>query len=75
MIPTGSPKKLWYHCLELEAFIHSKTALEVYIPDGEEPETVMKGQASDISHICEFSWYQWVMFRDGPVQYQTLFGP
>ena len=29
----------------------------------------MKGQASDISHICEFSWYQWAMFRDGPVQY------
>ena len=29
----------------------------------------MKGQASDISHICELSWYQWVMFRDGPVQY------
>ena len=29
----------------------------------------MKGQASDISHICELSWYQWVMFRDNPVQY------
>ena len=29
----------------------------------------MKGQASDISYICEFSWYQWVMFHDGPVQY------
>ena len=37
--------------------------------DGELPGTVIKGQASDISHICEFSWYQWVMFRDGPVQY------
>ena len=31
----------------------------------------MKGQASDISHICEFSWYQWVMFRDVPVQYMV----
>ena len=31
----------------------------------------MKGQASDISHICEFSWYQWVMFRDVPVQYPS----
>ena len=37
--------------------------------DGGLPETVMKGQASDISHIYEFSWYQWVMFSDGPVQY------
>ena len=37
--------------------------------DREVPEAVMKGQASDISHICEFSWYQWVMFCDVPVQY------
>ena len=29
----------------------------------------MQVQASDISHICEFSWYKWVMFCDGPVQY------
>ena len=29
----------------------------------------MKGQASDISHICEFSWYHWVMLCDSPVQY------
>ena len=29
----------------------------------------MKVQASDTSHICEFYWYQWVMFCDGPVQY------
>ena len=29
----------------------------------------MKVQASDTSHICEFYWYQWVMFRDCPVQY------
>ena len=37
--------------------------------DGEVPETVMEGQASNISHICEFSWYLWVMFCDGLVQY------
>ena len=40
-----------------------------YMLYGEVPETEMKGQASDISHICEFSWYQCVMFCDGPVQY------
>ena len=37
--------------------------------DGEVPETVIKIQASNISHICEFSWYKWVIFRDVPVQY------
>ena len=40
--------------------------------DGEVPETVMKVQAYDISHICVFSWYQWIMFRDGPVQYMAV---
>ena len=69
MICTGYTKKLWDHCIELEALINSNTSLEIYILDGEVPETVMKGQASDIIHICEFSRYQWVIFCDGPVQY------
>ena len=37
--------------------------------DIEVPETVMKGKASDISHICELSWYQRLIFCNGPVQY------
>jgi hypothetical protein len=24
----------------------------------------MKGGTTDISQICEFAWYDWVMFRD-----------
>ncbi len=24
----------------------------------------MTGSTTDISHICEFGWYDWVMFRD-----------
>jgi hypothetical protein len=35
--------------------------------NGEVPETKMTGSTtdiSDISHICEFGWYDWVMFRD-----------
>ena len=47
MIRTGSPKKLGYHFLELEAFIRSNNALGIYILDGEVPETFMKRQASD----------------------------
>ena len=65
MICTGYPKKLWDNCLELEDLIRSNTALI----DGEVPETVIKGQASNIRHMCELSWYQWVMFCDGSVQY------
>jgi hypothetical protein len=32
--------------------------------NGEVPETIMTGSTADISHICEFGWYDWVMFWD-----------
>jgi hypothetical protein len=64
MIKTGSPRVLWDHCIELEALIRSSTNNNVYMTDGEVPETIMTGSTADISHICEFGWYDWVMFRD-----------
>ncbi len=30
----------------------------------------MTGSTADISHICEFGWYDWVMFRDNLPTYQ-----
>jgi hypothetical protein len=32
--------------------------------NGKVPETIMIGSTPDISHLCEFGWYDWVMFRD-----------
>ena len=32
--------------------------------NGEVPETIMTGSTANISHICEFGWYNWVMFWD-----------
>ena len=64
MIKTGSPKTLWDHCLELEALIRSSTCNDIYETNGETPETIMSGSTADISHISEFAWYDWVMFRD-----------
>ncbi len=32
--------------------------------NGKVPETIMTGSTANISHICEFGWYDWVMFRD-----------
>jgi hypothetical protein len=32
--------------------------------NGKVPETIITGSAANISHICEFGWYDWVMFRD-----------
>ena len=64
MIKTGSPKTLWDHCIELEAMIWSCTSNGIYMTKGDVPETIMTGSTADISHISEFSWYDWVMFWD-----------
>ena len=31
---------------------------------GQVPETLMTGDTANISHIAEFSWFDWVMFWD-----------
>ncbi len=64
MIKTGSPGTLWDHCIELEALIRSSTCNNMYMTNGKVPETIMTGSTADISHICEFGGYDWVMFRD-----------
>jgi hypothetical protein len=64
MIKTGSPRVLWDHCIELEAHICSLTSNNVYMINGKVPETIMTGSTANISHICEFGWYDWLMFRD-----------
>ena len=64
MTKSGSPKKLWDHCLELEGLIRSHTALDIYKLNGEVPETIMTGDTADISIIAEHAWYDWVKFYD-----------
>ena len=63
MLKTGLPKRLWDHCIKLESLICSHTANDIYSTRGEVPETIMKGGTADISQICEYGWYDWVMFR------------
>ena len=64
-------KKLWDHCLELELRICSATTnnLPCYDLDQMTPESKMFGMSADISDICEFEFYEWVMFNDS----QTTF--
>jgi hypothetical protein len=64
MIKTGSPRILWDHCIQLEALIRSLTGNSVYMTNGKVTETIMTGSTADISQICEFGWYDWVMFRN-----------
>jgi hypothetical protein len=64
MLSTGSPKALWDHCLVLQALICSCTSNDIYMTNWQVLGTIMTNSTADISHIAEFAWYDWVMFRD-----------
>ena len=63
------PKKLWDHCLEPESRIRSANTLPHFDLDYQTLEAKMHGMSADISDICEFEFYEWVMFNDS----QTTF--
>ena len=64
MVKTRSPKVLWDQCLELGSKICSSIAHNVYQLKGEVPETVTTGATHNISHLCKFAWYDWVMYNE-----------
>ena len=64
MLKRNVPKKLWDHCLELDSIICSATTLPRFDHDHQTPEAKMHGMSTDISDICEFEFYEWVMFND-----------
>ena len=68
-VASDSPIRLWDHCLELESFIRSHTAHDIFKLDGRVPETIVSGETADISPFCEFGWWDWVMFRDNGVAF------
>ena len=57
-----APKHLWDYCFELEAYIMSNSAHNIYKLQGEAPKAVMSGEASDISRFCKLEWFEWVVF-------------
>ena len=69
MIKSNSPKKLWDDHIELEMEIRSCTTNNVIELKGEVPRTVMKGETANLTHLCEFGWYDWVYFRDNAITF------
>lgn len=64
MRATNAPHVLWDHCIQLMSEIRSHTALDILHLQGEVPTTVLTGDTPDISHLCEFSWYEPVWYID-----------
>ena len=62
LIMPSTLKRLWDDCLELESNIMSNTAHCIYKLDGEVPQAKMSGEISNMSQVCEFEWFEWVMF-------------
>jgi len=60
MIKTNTPSCLWDCCYEYIAMKRNNTSLNIRELDGEVPETKLTGDTSDISHIAEFGWFDWV---------------
>ena len=63
MLKSGNPTKLWDHCIELEVLICSHTVLDIFGLECQVPATVMTGQTADISNMCEYEYFQWVMYN------------
>ena len=57
-IKTGSTKRLWDNCIELQASIHSRTAYSSYKLDCKVPKVLINGQMDDISNIYKYYWYE-----------------
>jgi Reverse transcriptase (RNA-dependent DNA polymerase) len=64
MLQSGAPAVLWDHCMQLQAEIRSHTALDMTTLQGETPYMRLFGETADISHICQFAWYEYVWHID-----------
>jgi len=60
---SGSPLVFWCYCMERRAEIKACCARNNLNLDGQVPRAYLTGELTDISHICNFDWYEWVKFR------------
>ena len=69
MTQSDSPIVFWCYCIERRALIENCCAKDNYLLKGSCPHSVMTGEMTDISHLCNFKWYEWVKFRKPGEQY------
>lgn len=62
MTARAIPKVLWDRCFVYCCEIRSHMALGHYDQEGECGATIIFGETADISHLVEFSFYDWVWF-------------
>jgi hypothetical protein len=52
MMRSGCPKRLWDDCIIREAYVRSRTSLDLYGLEAQVPESKIKGETVDISTIA-----------------------
>ena len=62
MVLRGIPKVLWDRCFVYCCELRSHMVLGHHEQDGECGATIIYGETADISHLAEFSFYDWVWF-------------
>jgi hypothetical protein len=69
MQSSGSPLVLWDYCMERRALIFQITAKKLFQLNGTNPYTSTFGTKADISHICQYAWYDWVYYCDATTSF------
>jgi hypothetical protein len=72
MRETHSPLVLWDYAMKRRALIYQVSSKNLFQLNGTNPYTVTFGEEADISHICQFGWYQWVYFREQSAAYPHM---
>ena len=52
------------YAAERRAAIIYLTERDIFQLQGNNPNTATFGEEGDISHLCQFAWYEWVYFYD-----------
>lgn len=64
MNASNTPGCLWDDGLEYYSQVRCHTVNTIHETQGEVPQTMMTGEVSDISYLCEFDWYKYVWYMN-----------
>ena len=61
---SNAPLVLWCYCVYLQSKSINATVRDNFHLYVQTPDTLITGQTTDISAICELGWYNWCYYRD-----------
>ena len=59
---SGSPMVFWCYCMEQRSEIMACSARNNSNLNDMVPCSMMTGKITDVSHLCNFQWYEWIKF-------------